>query len=221
MLRSVWTVGGVVGFVAACSSTNITPSPDGGGGTAGADAAMGGSAGASTDAGADVDAGDPVPPECVGSDIIASCPAGSNPQFNTMAQALCNAAQTDDLVVEENNSDCDSIFCVTGQCISDQQCTALCRFEDPCECGVQSLSRDAVVCSPCTTACGNGTCEAGEDDVTCDIDCAPTCVAGTERCFGDSIQTCDLRGFWEPPRPCGIGSACSFDAMSKTALCSG
>jgi hypothetical protein len=128
---------------------------------------------------------------CSQGTLIAQCPAGSNPRFDAEARSSCEAAGEVDLV-ERNGS-------FTGSCEGSGECRVLCQFEIPCDCGVDVINSDGVVCTPCTeqAACGNGVCEGGEDVTSCPRDCAGACTPANERCNGNDRQICSQAGDWE------------------------
>ena len=70
--------------------------------------------------------------ECAQSDLIARCPAGSNPVLGAEAQAACGGSFNLEPVEGSGG--------VTGQCQSAGSCKVMCQYVSPCSCGVATLS---------------------------------------------------------------------------------
>jgi hypothetical protein len=94
-------------------------------------------------------------------------------------------------------------------CREAQECVILCRFQDPCDCGVARISDEGVFCAPCTSACGDAVCEGGEGPELCPQDCSPDCVPDQDRCNGEHLQSCNLQGRWETVL-CRSDQRCAF-----------
>jgi len=102
---------------------------------------------------------------------------------NPTTETDCTDGQDNDL---DGYADCDDT-----DCAGHPSCT--CNFNSLCE---PALGENAANCTDCVTApvCGNGTCEAGENETNCPADCAVnpcnndgTCDAGetTANCPND------------------------------------
>lgn len=131
--------------------------------------------------------------ECASRDLSNVCPAGTRPRVDAYAVSACAGAAEMQLISQSGG--------VAGACSSEGRCAVLCEVDPEfrCEFGIQSMSRDAVVCSerPTTAGCGNGVCDTGENGSNCPIDCSGVCVAGRERCNGPGREVCNLQGRWE------------------------
>lgn len=127
---------------------------------------------------------------CSRGTLIAQCPPGSDPRLDATAVSACEAAGELNRVEREG--------AVTGSCEGSGECVVLCRFAVPCDCGVESVMDDGIVCTDCTAqaACGHGECEGGEDPESCPIDCAGALTAGAERRNGDDREICENNGMW-------------------------
>ncbi len=135
--------------------------------------------------------------QCVSADLVAQCPAGSNPILGAAAEEGCSGDYSDKVLEGEQGA--------TGQCRSSGSCEFLCQFEVPCLCGVQTLTKESIVCNPCqNTSCGDGRCEGNERG-----SCAPgnsTCVECSEDCGGSTCGDGDCTGQESPatcPQDCG------------------
>ncbi len=148
---------------------------------------------------------------CQESNLIAQCPPGSSPLLGSAAQTACGGSVGVNLTNEEG--------AVSGRCLGSAQCLVACQFADPCPCGVTSVTRDAIVCTPCeqTAACGNGVCEGGEDPQSCPVDCGRECVSGKSRCLGDTTQeVCNNQGRWDGVE-CPSGQICEVLSADEAA----
>ncbi len=146
--------------------------------------------------------------QCVESDLLAQCPPGSNPLLGATADSVCVASVQGDLVNGEG--------AVSGRCFGQAGCQVACQFSSPCRCGVESVTRDGVVCVNCqdVAACGDGVCEGGEDPQGCPQDCAGECQPGAQRCQGALIEVCNLRGRWDG-LPCPSDEVCEDDGAGR------
>ena len=136
---------------------------------------------------------------CLESTLAAQCPPGSNPILGATADSLCGDGAD---LMNMNGG-------VTGRCYTQGTCVVACQFAAPCACGVESVTREGVLCTPCedVNPCGDGACAAGETPVSCPQDCAGECPPGAMRCQGPAIESCNLRGRWEPVA-CPQGEVC-------------
>jgi formylglycine-generating enzyme required for sulfatase activity len=152
--------------------------------------------------------------ECSQAAAVQVCPAGSVPRLDATSAAQCDGT-AEGGYSQIRGAD----GSVTGACAATGECAFACVFETPCRCGIETLSRDAIVCTgpcaacgdgectdgesvttcpqDCTVACGNGVCEAGENSENCALDCGGACVAGEQRCNGTDRQVCNPRGQFE------------------------
>ncbi len=129
---------------------------------------------------------------CVTSELIAQCPAGSNPSLSLEATSACEASGEAILYNEQGYA--------TASCAGTSLCRVVCQFASPCVCGVAEVSRDGVICMECPDdfGCGNGTCDPGEDPSSCAMDCGAICQTEETRCGNDGgLQSCKLQGRWE------------------------
>lgn len=136
--------------------------------------------------------------ECVMADLVAQCPAGSNPVLGAAAEEGCSGEFSDNIIEGDTGA--------SAQCRSSGSCNFMCQFEVPCPCGVETLTKDAIVCAQCAqTSCGDGRCEGAER-----AECAPgsgsACVACGEDCGGATCGDGDCTGSETPttcPEDCG------------------
>lgn len=149
------------------------------------------------------DAG-PVQQTCVErtAELIAQCPPGSQPEVVAAGTAEC-AGQV-----------IDAAGAVAGICEADDGCILFCNFSNPCTCGLDRVTTEGVFCAPCATACGNGTCEGGEDPTSCPEDCGDVCAPGAQRCSGDVREVCQPNGDWDPAA-CRADQSCA-EAPGRT-----
>jgi hypothetical protein len=89
-------------------------------------------------------------------------------------------------------SECCDTWAPVGSlaCVSDEACQAFFGFFDPSGTYVCSPSG---ACGPAGPVCGDGTCDAGEDCVTCDADCGicpPPSGCGDRVCDGRAGEDC-------------------------------
>ena len=175
---------------------------------------------------------------CAESNLIDQCPAGSNPILDANATDMCSGMADGDLITESGS--------VTGSCASSGACTVLCQFAVPCDCGVKSVTRDAIECNPCETtsctpdaercdantrqicnqagnrwesfACNDGTTCLDEAGVTSCYDPDFTeCDPGASRCNGAAAETCNDAGNQWTSEGCGTGRTCAM--IHGTATC--
>jgi hypothetical protein len=141
--------------------------------------------------------------------LASQCPVASRPLFGNDAVSRCDIATGG---TYESGLD-------AGLCQGAGACVVACNFENPCQCGVESITAAGVFCVDCTTAaaCGNAICEPGEDDGSCEIDCGSTCTTGTVRCNGASVENC-VGGSWRPDA-CGPGQTCQYLPTGPIAFC--
>lgn len=154
----------------------------------------------------DADGGPGGAASCEDSALIAQCPPGSDPQLGSVAEAMCSGAAG--TVISDQSG------AATGNCAGTSQCLVACTWASPCQCGVESVTRDAVACMPCGDAegCGNGICDAGESPESCAIDCGMRCMSGESRCGNNGgRQSCNLQGIWED-LACPDGQFCEVRA---------
>lgn len=146
--------------------------------------------------------GTQVAEECVQSDLIAQCPNGTQARLDAQAKSDCEGAGELDLI-EQNGS-------ISGKCFGEGSCTVLCEFPEACDCGVESITGEGVICTACAdlAGCGNGTCEGNETPDNCAADCGPVCTPDRERCQGNDREICNVQGRWELVA-CGDGQRCS------------
>jgi hypothetical protein len=143
-------------------------------------------------------------------EVVAACPAGTSAQVDAQAQDSCEGALDGRFDLLEEGGEAN----VSGACTAAGSCRVLCAFLEPCACGVERITRDEITCAPCG-ACGNGTCDAGEDEDDCPQDCARPCEAGQERCDGEQREVCNARSQWES-LDCADGSTCRELEDGKT-----
>lgn len=166
-----------------------------------------------------VPSGDTRPPEtaaaCDPAELAAlatGCPAGSEPVFGEEAERRCRLqlASGDGYAVGEE----------VGFCRGDAPCRVACNQANPCDCGVDRVSADGVICTPCGLGddCGNAVCDEGETAATCPVDCADPCTDGDQRCSGDTLQTCS-GGTWSATA-CPDASPCQVLRAHRRAFCS-
>lgn len=131
-------------------------------------------------------------------ELIVQCPPGSQPQVFAAGTAECVASGQ---LLDPGGA-------VEGICSTQSEgCVLFCNFSIPCTCGLDRVTDEGVFCAPCDAACGNGTCEGGEDPATCPEDCGDVCVPGTQRCSGSVREFCQPNGDWDPAA-CREDQAC-------------
>lgn len=156
---------------------------------------------------------------CASSDLIAQCPAGSNPVLDASAAQACSG-QADGSYVTQSGS-------ATGQCNGSGDCQVLCQFVVPCTCGVESVTKEKITCKPCDAyvcgnslcegperatcapgdakcvpcledcggaTCGDGVCSGQENPTVCPQDCARKCTPGELLCVGNEVHKCSADG---------------------------
>ena len=146
---------------------------------------------------------------CAESNLISQCPGGSNPVLGATAESSCSGKADASYVTESGSA--------SGQCRSTGGCTVLCQFLVPCTCGVDSVSKEAVVCSTCANqSCGDGRCEGTE---------RPSCTPGQvgcqpcpEDCSGPTCGDGDCTGN-ETPQSCP--QDCSKKCEPNSLACVG
>lgn len=132
------------------------------------------------------DAG-PDPTAACAAAAAAQCPPGSGPSVEAAVLAGCPVDAPEGLQRPAGAGE------VTQVCGAAGSCRFACVFNDPCPCGVASVTSEAIACKECG-GCGDGTCKDGETVETCPADCQDTC--GDGQCTGDEAPaTC--------PQDCG------------------
>jgi hypothetical protein len=156
---------------------------------------------------------------CVQSDLIAQCPPGSDPIFEASATSRCEGeasfsggaggSSESNLPTAPGSLPSGR---VEGVCEGEGDCQVFCRFQVPCDCGVERITGEGVFCKDCldTAACGNRVCEGTETPETCPEDCACICESGRQRCNGDALQICEACRWTE--LACPENEACRADA---------
>lgn len=126
--------------------------------------------------------------ECTRNELIAQCPAGTEPDFSAEAESFCDSAFG---ASGEGTSATGSGFASLDQtCNGSAECNVLCRYKDGhCKFGLRRLTRDEVECF--SKAEGQ----------------AEQCTAGETTCDGAGIRECDASGQWAT-RNCEAGQVC-------------
>lgn len=128
----------------------------------------------------------------------ASCPPGTTMDMNAQSVNQCEGAGSFEVGIDSRGGS------ATAKCYSEGSCVYVCIAPHKC-CGNESWTTTSYSCiTPCcsdgnpppcgATACGNGSCEAGENPETCPQDCGDTCGDGL--CTGSEDPT-------ECPGDCG------------------
>lgn len=171
---------------------------------------------------------------CAASEMIATCPAGSNPVLGAAAEAACGG-RFELQVLEESGA-------AVAQCAASGSCEVLCQFETPCSCGVETLTKEKIVCAKCPeqscgdgrcegterlscepgqegcfacaedcggSTCGDGDCTGDESPDTCPQDCARLCEPNSVVCIGTKIRSCAADG----------ATAVDFDCAEVGRVC--
>jgi hypothetical protein len=147
--------------------------------------------------------------KCVSADLITQCPVGSNPVLGASAEAACGGEYTSNLV-EASGS-------VTGQCNSNGSCEFLCQFENPCACGVVTITKEQIVCAECASqSCGDGRCE-GTERASCEGQGA-SCMTCTEDCGGATCGDGDCTG---TENPVSCPQDCADECVPSSRFCVG
>jgi hypothetical protein len=161
--------------------------------------------------------------QCVAADLVGQCPVGSNPVLGASAEATCGGSFELKAVGDGTS--------VTGQCGNNGTCEFYCQYASPCSCGVQTLSKDLIICAECPDqSCGDGRCE-GTERASCESGAA-ACFPCIEDCGGSTCGDGDCTGTETPdtcPQDCAsvctpstklcvgtILQVCSADGRSKT-----
>ena len=108
----------------------------------------------------------------------ASCPPGTTIDLEAASSNACegSASGTYDANILGASAEGE----ISGQCFSTGSCVYACYVNTEC-CGSEEWTETSYSCdNPCTAACGNGECEAGEDPTQCPQDCAANC--GNDEC---------------------------------------
>ena len=149
--------------------------------------------------------------DCAQNNLIAQCPPNTTPDLMADAMSSCDTAGSLDLNQGVDNTSAGAA--VTQGCVGTGTCRIVCRFESPCQYGVESISpTEGIRCAGPPAACGNGQCEAGETPDSCANDCAGECTPGDTRCEGDELATCTPRSTWGEAVACGSGQVCTSTA---------
>lgn len=148
--------------------------------------------------------------QCVQADLIDQCPVGSNPELGARAEDACGGSVGLDLVGQSGS--------ITGQCSGTGECRVLCQFDTPCTCGVETITKEQIVCSKCPNqSCGDGRCEGSER-----LECAPgapaNCQACAEDCGGATCGDGDCTGT-EDPQSCP--QDCAATCVPNQGVCAG
>ncbi len=128
---------------------------------------------------------------CAGRDMTNVCPVGTIPSLDADANAMCAGGGSVDVVRQAGE--------VAGTCASAGRCQVFCS-PDPnfrCENGIQTITRESVICNAGPAGCANGTRDPGETGGSCPLDCSGVCEPSQERCNGSRREICNLRGQWE------------------------
>jgi hypothetical protein len=174
----------------------------------------------------DVDASTNVGSSCqdTPSSLAALCPPGT-------ALELTGSSATGESVCPAGEGEVkDTTGKVTGLCRTTTSCSVQCKVVQTCPCGIDSATRDGVVCAKC--ACGDGLCQ-GNERASCPPG-DPVCVPCLEDCAGancgdgvcngtESPQSCpqDCAGKCEPNKPVCAGNKvllCGADGQPAAEL---
>ena len=147
--------------------------------------------------------------QCAQSDFVRACPVGSNPAIGVAAESACGGEFSGNLVEESGSA--------SGQCTSTGTCQVLCQFEVPCTCGVETISKQQIMCSECPAqSCGDSRCEGTERP-----SCAPAergCQPCPEDCSGLRAGDGDCTGS-ENPQSCP--QDCAQECVPNAQECIG
>lgn len=166
---------------------------------------------------------------CAESNLIAQCPAGSDPVLGAQAASACSGKASGSYIKEEGSA--------TGQCQGSGSCVVACHFASPCTCDVESATKDGVVCRACpdqacgdgkctgtekpscktgepgcaecaidcSPKCGDGACNGTESPTSCPEDCAKKCLPSEVDCLGTKLQKCASDGSgWVVDQDCSL-----------------
>lgn len=161
---------------------------------------------------------------CVEGDLIAQCPPGSDPKLEAMAVSMCegsgefSAGGSDTDATPGPGTEVLPSGHVEGVCRGSGECKVYCQFVIPCECGIETITRDELRCKDCleTAACGNRVCEGTESAESCPQDCGCVCEERAQRCNGSALQVCERCNWTE--LACGPNETCGADP-EKGAKC--
>jgi hypothetical protein len=88
----------------------------------------------------------------------------------------------------------------SGSCYSSGSCVYACYTTTEC-CGMETWTLESYTCTEvCSSACGNGECETGEDTESCPEDCTSTYYCGNGTC--DDGESCICQGEEEDCEAC-------------------
>jgi hypothetical protein len=184
---------------------------------------------------------------CAQSDLIAQCPAGSDPVLGSEASQTCSGeVDLSTGVVDQGGS-------AVGQCQGSGSCQVFCQFAAPCTCGVAEVSREAVICAECPdqscgdgrcegterqacavgqegcfecsedcsgATCGDGDCTAAESPETCPVDCASGCTPNSTTCVANSVRICAADGSGYTETDCTLaGMVCQGGTCVVAGAC--
>ncbi len=149
---------------------------------------------------------------CTTSDLVSQCPVGTVPQLNADSSSACNTSSS--INIEEGLSSTQGSGSIDRVCVGSGNCQLVCELSQPCLYGIKELSKDRIACNP-PVACGNGSCEVGENPMECPEDCGSICTPLVERCNGKNREVCNNRGSWDTLN-CDNPTACVEIENQKT-----
>jgi hypothetical protein len=83
---------------------------------------------------------------CAENDLVAQCPPNTQPDLSADAMSSCDTAGSLDLSNAESGQS--GTGSITQACVGTGSCRVVCRFQSPCEYGVQSVSeQNGIVCA--------------------------------------------------------------------------
>jgi hypothetical protein len=158
-------------------------------------------------------------------DLTGVCPVGAVPVAKKSVAGECGA----DLKFHPDTNE----VALGGVCTAKGDCEIVCLVtKSQCLCGIESLTRDELICRECPS-CGNGITESGEQ---CDLgeqrngaaasECSATCSLvkcpeQERRCSGSHVQLC-ADGTWQDELDCAeSGEECQLGACGKASSTGG